>query len=258
MAGWGVTAAIVVLLTQAQIEMTMFNSATAVFVLALLGAAAPWRAGVGRTVPAQLAAIVAIMCVVVVSRGALPWTAQDRAVTAAAQILIDAPESADARDLAGHALAEAWSAQRDPRLLVHAADQYLSAAATPGREQGLVLISLSLASGEGGWAYKQGLLAGGRRKLEALDGLAVVTGNPKHFAAVLVLARELANRDPGSAEAWVTLARSCQRAGLYAEAAEAWSRAIDVDDANVIDPMQRLPEAVRREATDAIAVPAPR
>ena len=258
MAGWGVTAAIVVLLTQAQIEMTMFNSATAVFVLALLGAAAPWRAGVGRAVPAQLAAIVAIMCVVVVSRGVLPWTAQDRAVTAAAQILIDAPESADARDLAGHAIAEAWSVQRDPRLLVHAADQYLSAAATPGREQGLVLISLSLASGEGGWAYKQGLLAGGRRKLEALDGLAVVTGNPEHTDAVLVLARELANRDPGSVEAWVTLARFCQRAGLDAEAAEAWSRAIDVDEANVIDLVQRLPEAVRREATDAIAVPAPR
>ena len=257
MAGWGVTAAIIVLLTQAQIEMTMFNSATAVFVLALLGAAAPWRAGVGRAVPAQLAAIVAIMCVVVVSRGALPWTAQDRAVTAAAQILIDAPESADARDLAGHALAEAWSAQRDPHLLVHAADQYLSAAAMPGREQGLVLMSLSLASGEGGWAYTQGLLAGGRRKLEALNGLAVVTKNPEHVEAAQVLARELANRDPGSAEAWVTLARFCQRAGLYTEASEAWSRAIDVDDANVIDPMQRLPEAVRREATDAIAVPAP-
>ena len=258
MAGWGVTAAIVVLLTQAQIEMTMFNSATAVFVLALLGAAAPWRAGVGRAVPAQLAAIVAIMCVVVVSRGVLPWTAQDRAVTAAAQILIDAPESADARDLTGHALAEAWTVQRDPRLLVHAADQYLSAAATPGREQGLVLISLSLASGEGGWAYKQGLLAGGRRKLEALDGLAVVTGNPEHTDAVLELARELANRDPGSVEAWVTLARFCQRAGLDAEAAVAWSRALDVDEANVIDLVQRLPEAVRREATDAIAVPAPR
>ena len=258
MAGWGVTAAIVVLLTQAQIEMTMFNSATAVFVLALLGAAAPWRASVGRTVPAQLAAIVAIMCVVVVSRGVLPWTAQDRAVTAAAQILIDAPESADARDLTGHALAEAWTVQRDPRLLVHAADQYLSAAATPGREQGLVLISLSLASGEGGWAYKQGLLAGGRRKLEALDGLAVVTGNPEHTDAVLELARELANRDPGSVEAWVTLARFCQRAGLDAEAAVAWSRALDVDEANVIDLVQRLPEAVRREATDAIAVPAPR
>ena len=258
MAGWGVTAAIVVLLTQAQIEMTMFNSATAVFVLALLGAAAPWRASVGRTVPAQLAAIVAIMCVVVVSRGVLPWTAQDRAVTAAAQILIDAPEIADARDLTGHALAEAWTVQRDPRLLVHAADQYLSAAATPGREQGLVLISLSLASGEGGWAYKQGLLAGGRRKLEALDGLAVVTGNPEHTDAVLELARELANRDPGSVEAWVTLARFCQRAGLDAEAAVAWSRALDVDEANVIDLVQRLPEAVRREATDAIAVPAPR
>ena len=258
MAGWGVTAAIVVLLTQAQIEMTMFNSATAVFVLALLGAAAPWRASVGRTVPAQLAAIVAIMCVVVVSRGVLPWTAQDRAVTAAAQILIDAPEIADARDLTGHALAEAWTVQRDPRLLVHAADQYLSAAATPGREQGLVLISLSLASGEGGWAYKQGLLAGGRRKLEALDGLAVVTGNPEHTDAVLELARELANRDPGSVEAWVTLARFSQRAGLDAEAAVAWSRALDVDEANVIDLVQRLPEAVRREATDAIAVPAPR
>ncbi len=162
MAVWGPTPDSIGLLSPAQTDITIFYSATAAVALAHLGAAAPWRAGVGRPVPAHPAAIVAIMCVVVVSRGALPWTAQDRAVTAAAQILIDAPESADARDLAGHALAEAWSAQRDPHLLVHAADQYLSAAAMPGREQGLVLMSLSLASGEGGWAYRQGLLAGGR------------------------------------------------------------------------------------------------
>jgi hypothetical protein len=257
MAGWGVTAAIIVLLTQAQIEMTMFNSATAVFVLALLGAAAPWRVGVGRAAPAQLAGVVAIMCAVVVTCGVFPWTAQDRAVAAAARILIDAPENADARDLAGRALAEAWSVQRDPRLLVHAADLHLSAAAMPGREQGFVLMSLSLASGEGGWAYRQGLLAGGRRELEALDGLAVLTKNPEHAKAARMLARALANRDPGSAEAWVTLARFCQRAGLHVEATEAWARAIDVDDANVIDPLQRLPEAIRGEAMDAIAVPAP-
>jgi tetratricopeptide (TPR) repeat protein len=178
-------------------------------------------------------------------------------VAAAARILIDAPENADARDLAGRALAEAWSVQRDPRLLVHAADLHLSAAAMPGREQGFVLMSLSLASGEGGWAYRQGLLAGGRRELEALDGLAVLTKNPEHAKAARMLARALANRDPGSAEAWVTLARFCQRAGLHVEATEAWARAIDVDDANVIDPLQRLPEAIRGEAMDAIAVPAP-
>jgi hypothetical protein len=249
--GWGVTVAIIVLFMQAQVEMTIFNAASGVLVLALLGAAAPWKAREGRAIPALFSLLAAILCVIVIAMGVRPWIAQDQAVQNAAQILIDGPPSAETRDLAGRALTKAWDGQRDPRLLVHAADQHLAASSMPGRSRRDVLMSLSQASSVSQWAHTQGLLAGGYRHLEAVDGLAVVTGNPKHAAEAIAVAETLTREDPGSPQVWVMLARLLAKQGDAAGAAEAWGMAIRVDEANVIDPLQRLPASVRTEAEAA-------
>ena len=247
-ARWGILAAAILLLTHAQVEMLLHNPATVVWVLAMLGAASA-ATGPGRPVFSGVAAAIAagvtlFLAVVVAPR----VSARDAAAETAARLLINAPgdagPEADAkvRMKAAAILKEASWAAHDPRLLVAAADQSLAAARVLPPSHPIMQVSLAGAAASGEFAYMQGSTAGAWRWLEAAARTV-----PTDTAEVLDVAEAIVRADPSSPMAWVTLARARNQAGLQ-NAPAAWQRAIELDDANAIDPLQRLPEPVRLEA----------
>jgi hypothetical protein len=256
-ARWGVAAAAMLLLAHAQVEMLLHNPATVVWVLAMLGAAAAAR-GPGRPVWAGAAAACGAAVAVFLGAVVVPRvSARDAAAESAARLLIDAPGRAGAaadaqvRMQAAAMLQEAaWSAH-DPRLLVAAADQFLAAARPLPASHPVSVACLSGAAAAGELAFTQGSTAGAWHWLEAVGRT-----SPLDTVELLDLAEAITRADPSSPMAWVTLAQARERAGLQTAAA-AWRRALELDDANVIDPLQRLAPPIRARAISGAAAPPP-
>jgi cytochrome c-type biogenesis protein CcmH/NrfG len=75
-------------------------------------------------------------------------------------------------------------------------------------------------------------------------------GNDRVEAAV-ALAEQICRQDPAAAVAWINLGRLSEQSGDLSKARMAFRRALDCDDANTIDVLQRLPQAVRSMAQRA-------
>ncbi len=262
-AGWVVMSAVVMLVMHAQIEMSLHQAASSVWILVLLGAVAPTRGVSGRGLPMLGGVVATALCVGAVVMGVLPQMRQDRLVVEAADMLVSAPDDATAaadasvRDRAAQRLLAAFEVGHDPLMLIHAAEQHIAAArgVLPDREAASGW--LVLAAAEAGRAHAAGRLAGGQLALEALDGQSLLGGSETEGQAI-ELAERLCREDPSAAMAWINLGRLQERAGHIDAAREAWRVALELDDANTIDPLQRLPADVRAMAERATSGSSPR
>jgi tetratricopeptide (TPR) repeat protein len=252
--------AVALLLAQAQIDMSLEASSTVVWVLAMLGAAGARFKKRGRGVPMCGGVLCGGLAVVVVAIIVVPWWRQDRLVAQAARVLVQAPGDAgglaDAlvRGEASSMIRDAWQTQRDPRLLGHVASQQLAAASDAAASPAFAAVHLGEAARAGAEAMAAGSIAGGRLAIVALAARSDLAGERQWLQSALARAERVVLADPNAAMSWVTLARLAERSGELDRAARAWRRAIEIDDANTLDPAQRLPEAIRDEAS-AIAPP---
>ncbi|MDP7070311.1 MAG: hypothetical protein QF561_03070 [Phycisphaerales bacterium] len=259
-ARWAVLMAVALLLAQAQIDMSLEASSTVVWVLAMLGAAGARFKKRGRGVPMCGGVLCGGLAVVVVAIIVVPWWRQDRLVAQAARVLVQAPGDAgglaDAlvRGEASSMIRDAWQTQRDPRLLGHVASQQLAAASDAAASPAFAAVHLGEAARAGAEAMAAGSIAGGRLAIVALAARSDLAGERQWLQSALAMAERVVLADPNAAMSWVTLARLAERSGELDRAARAWRRAIEIDDANTLDPAQRLPEAIRDEAS-AIAPP---
>lgn len=252
-AGWAVVSAVVLLIVHGQVEMSVHNAASSVWILALLGAAAPTSANGGRGLPVLGAVVGALLCVGAVVWGACPQLRQDHLVDQAASMLIAAPgepagADAGARHRAAERLLAAWEVGHDPLMLVHAAEQHLAAAHGVLPDEVASQRWLAAAADEAGRAHALGRLAGGRLALEAVSMIAMLGGSDATQQEAIALAARLCREDPTAAMAWINLGVLLERAGDRDGRAAAWQAAIDMDDANSVDPLQRLPADVRAMA----------
>ncbi len=251
---WAVFVAAAVLITQAQVEMSLESSATVVWVLAMLGAAAAPIAGRGRAIPLGGGMLSGVLAIIVVAYIVLPWWKQDQLIERAAQALVYAPgdasglEGAVVRGKASALLNDAWIVQHDPRVLVYAAEQQLAAAADAASRPEISVLHLGAAAKAGGVAMDSGSIAGGRLAIVALAAKSDVGNDREALLAAMTLAERVAAADPNAAMSWVTIARLADRLGDQAGASAAWKRAIESDNANTLDPAQRLPKSIRDEA----------
>ncbi|MDG2476447.1 MAG: tetratricopeptide repeat protein [Phycisphaerales bacterium] len=256
-AGWAVLAAVVLLVMHAQVEMSLQNAASSVWILVLLGLAAPVSSGVGRGLPILGGAVAAALCVGAVWIGVLPQFQQDqRVVSAATQLVSAAADStpsglATARDRAASALRETWAISGDPLMMVHAAEQHIAAARNVQSDKAAAVKWLVLAEEEAMIAFASGRLVGGRLALEALGGQIALGESDQRVVAAVALATQLCRQDPAAAMAWINLGRLHEQSGDISQARLAFERAIACDDANTIDVLQRLPQAVRSMAQRA-------
>ncbi len=255
---WAVCIAVAVLITQAQVEMSLESSATVVWVLAMLGAAAATAGGQGRAMPLCAGVLSAALAIVAVIFIVMPWWKQDRLIDQAARTLVQAPgdasglDDAIVRGEASSILNDAWRVQQDPRLLVYAASQQLAAARDAIARPDVSLSHLDAAASAGGEAMAWGSLDGARLAVVALAARSDMAGDREALLAAIAMADRVAQADPNAAMSWVNLARLAGRLGDSAKSTAAWQRAMDVDEANTLDPAQRLPESIRREAACAI------
>lgn len=263
-AGWALVSAVVMLIMHAQVEMSLYNAASSVWILALLGAAAPIRAGDGRSLPMLGGVVAALLCIGGVVVGVCPQLRQDRLVVDAAAMLISAPGEgtsavdASVRHRAAEGLLVAWEVGHDPLMLLHAAEQHIAAARGVLPDRAAARGWLVLAAEEAGRAHAAGRLAGGRLALEAIDGLAMLGGSEEPGQEAIALAERLCREDPSAPIAWINLGRLHERAGDIDAARDAWRTAIELDDANTIDPLQRLPTDLRTMVERATSDAAPR
>lgn len=262
-AGWAVMSAVVILVMHAQIEMSLHNAASCVWILVLLGAAAPTRGVGGRRLPMLGGVVAALLCVSAGVVGVIPQMRQDRLVVEAADMLISAPGDADAkvdaqvRDRAAQHLLLAWEVGHDPLMLIHAAEQHLAGARRVLPDHQAARLWLALAEKEAAKAHAIGRLAGGRLALEAIDGQSLLGGRGSSTQEAIALAARLSREDPSAAIVWINLGRLHERGGDKQSAAHAYRVAIELDDANTIDPLQRLSADVRAMAERATSVPLP-
>ncbi len=254
-ARWAMLGAVVLLLAHAQVDMLLHNPASVVWVLALLGGAS-CASGRGRPVVAGAGAALAAGVGLVIAVVVLPRIqARDAASAAAANLLINAPgdagpmADAEVRMEAAKVLQDASWASRDPRLLVAAADQFLAAARPLPASHPLSVACLAAGGAAGEFAALQGSAAGAWRWLEA-----AYRAEQPVVAEVMDAAEAVVRTDPSAPRAWVALARVRRQMGLEG-AADAWRRAIELDDANTIDPLQRLGPSVRTEAVSGASSP---
>jgi hypothetical protein len=256
-AGWAVLSAVVLLIMHAQIEMSLQNAASSVWILVLLGLAAPVNMGVGRGLPILGSIVAAALCIGAVSVGVWPQLQQDRRVVAAAERLMQAvPGSspvdlAAARDQAARTLRDAWAISGDPVMMIHAAEQHIAAGRNVQADHDAAIEWLVLAEEEAMIALAAGRLAGGRLALEAIDGQIVLGDGNDRVEAAVALAEQICRQDPAAAVAWINLGRLSEQSGDLSKARMAFRRALDCDDANTIDVLQRLPQAVRSMAQRA-------
>jgi hypothetical protein len=249
-AGWVVLSAVVILVMHAQIEMSLHQAASSVWILVLLGASAPTRGRGGRGLPMLGGVVAAALCAGAVVVGVLPQMRQDRLVVEAADLLISAPgdatpaEDAIVRDRAAERLIAAFEVGHDPAMLIHAAEQHIAAARGVLPDRAAASEWLSAAAAEAEQAHAIGRIAGGQLALEALDGQSVL-GVPEAAEQAIELAERLCREDPSAAMVWINLGRLRDRAGDTDAACRAWRVALELDDANVIDPLQRLSAEVR-------------
>ena len=174
-AGWAVLAAVVLLVMHAQVEMSLQNAASSVWILVLLGLAAPVSSGVGRGLPILGGAVAAALCVGAVWIGVLPQFQQDQRVVSAATQLVSAAADSTPSEL-GHCagpgcertLRETWAISGDPLMMVHAAEQHIAAARNVQSDKAAAVKWLVLAEEEAMIAFASGRLVGGRLALEAL------------------------------------------------------------------------------------------
>jgi len=248
-AQWGIFCAAFVLVLQANVDMGLHNAATSVWVLAVLGAAAPVPddRGVARSFLAG--GIVAALAVAMVSVGWWPLRAQERLVGEAAVTLIVAPGDAGPQrhaQVRGHAadlLVEAWSHTHDPRLISHAATQQLAAVSDLPSEQAAALLRSAARTAK----LAEESLPAARIRLEALWGLARLTGSQDVLGDARLLSDQIASRDPSAPWSWASVAWIAEQQGDLDVAATAARRAMQLDEALAIDPIQRLPEDVRAD-----------
>jgi len=254
----GVVVAVVVLLLQAQVDMAVWQSATVVWTLAVVGASASISVrGRGRTT--WLACAIALFCLVLIGRAWMHQSDIDEARKHAAMMLIAASGDAAgdsnslARSQAAQRLLDSWETTRDPRLALVAGNQYLLAAWEAGPEDSAAISSLSSARMSGEWASQDGAVEGLWLQLRALDGLSSLREDPRDQERAMSVAAELTKADPTNPMAWVMRARVAAVSGHHEIETSAWQRALRLDDAQIIDPLQRMPKEIRQEGEAAIS-----
>jgi len=264
-ARYGAVAAATLLLVQSQVDMLAWQPATVVWVLAVVGASSvvPACGRIGASWLASGAAVV--LAGTTLAAGWWPAALSARVRMEAADQLLSAPgdagprAEAEVRALVSDRLDEAWVRTADPRLVLAAADQQLAAArGLAGSEPHLAVGHLEAARTLAAKAADQGAIAGLWLEIRALHGLARVRGRASDLDAGLSAAELLVTKDPVNPLAWVTLARVAMSAGDVDAAGAAWRMALELDDQQVIDPVQRLSASVRRDAEAFLSGSAPR
>jgi len=257
---WSLAAGAVTLLVHAQIEMTMTQPGSVVWAwcaLGVAGAGGGREAGTAttRSRASLLTAAAAVLAIVgaayVAVTGARPAAKQERIMVAAAghlapfakaranNTVLPPEKRRDLRLEAATRLKQAWEAYPQNMLpLLAAAEQLEAAHMDAAPEQGIEQLQQAIDLIEPAIAEHNGSAL--VRAITLHRRLAKLTGNAQHQEEATRLAIELANRDPNGLSTWIRLADVVWEAGDRTTARDAYTRALEIDDAFELDPLKQL------------------
>lgn len=275
----GLIGAVAVLVVHAQIEMTAWQPGSAAWLIGFVALVAAERGlalrSVGWVAPVGvLASVGALACAcLVVVYGAIPAAREEAQAERAASIIIAAaspgpigalravpPEirAQAARSLADpQGLPEPWA--NHASRLAQSLDQYAQALAAtrPGTAEHASLSAESLAAARElvARAPTDAVLGASMAVARQVSsGVAAAGGDPTvALQAQLDYARGQIKLNPRNTRALLRAGEALQSLGRRAEAANAYRRALEVDETFALDPLRQLPDAERSQIAARVA-----
>lgn len=260
-----IAAAVIVLLVHGQIEMTFFQNASVVWMMAMVGLLGGARAGRSKAVSSIVAAITTLTLIGWIGwslwANTLPALAQERRMIDAARLLEsvranpkDVAIMLRQRPLAAEKLVEAYSLWPSNNQPINAAVAQLLAAteriarpqdgSNTGAPIGLLMKAEELADRA---AVEHDSPSSIVLAMNVHAGLAALTDDPEQWTRAIAFGRRMTEIDPRGVGQWKRLGDTLWAAGAKAEAAKAYQTALANSDNFALDDLKQVSTAVREQ-----------